>query len=265
MTVYEVMIKANECLIKGDSISDRQKQNIINMFLASISSNDVAQRFYQGVRYPNNTDSTGNGKMYPLFFIPPYNNGKKYKTIMTVTPKTHILSANMYELEIIRLLHLFEPNNTTVHNMVCKTLERLKTTCYGNNYCGQGECFDASIVVLRFLSAAIPNEINWMKKQIDNFHLHFAKKHRHWGVLWYYWLCLSELPAAIPEIIYYKNDLLKQINRSCVMNSEHDKYAHPLCICIVRNCLARLPEYEYIKECKPYISDKDNRLHFNMS
>jgi hypothetical protein len=105
-----------------------------------------------------------------------------------------------------------------------------------------------------------------MKSRIDVFHKHFAEKHRISCVTWYYWLCLSEMPEeiAIPEILFYKNDILKQLNRSYVMNSEHDKETHPTLIEIIRNCFARLPEYEYIKDRKPYVSEKDGRLHFDM-
>lgn len=56
--------------------------------------------------------------MYPMYFIPPYNDGKKYKTVLNQIPKTHILSANMYELEIIRLMHLLSPNHPDVKQIV---------------------------------------------------------------------------------------------------------------------------------------------------
>jgi hypothetical protein len=42
--------------------------------------------------------------MSPEFFIPPYNDGKKLKTLYNQTPKTNIFSANNYELGILRLL-----------------------------------------------------------------------------------------------------------------------------------------------------------------
>lgn len=53
-------------------------------------------------------------------------------------------------------------------------------------------------------------------------------------------------------------------NKSCVMKSEQDKIIHPVLLSIIRNNIARYPEYEYIKERKPFVSDKDGRLHFNM-
>jgi hypothetical protein len=49
-----------------------------------------------------------------------------------------------------------------------------------------------------------------------------------------------------------------------VMNSENDKIVHPVSLCVLRNCLARLPEYAHIKDIQPFVSEKDGRLHFNM-
>ena len=88
----------------------------------------------------------------------------------------------------------------------------------------------------------------------------------HGNVLWYYWLCLSELPFtfAEPEIQRYKDKIIIQLSRSSVMNSENDKINHPVMICAIRSVLARLSEYAYIKDRQPYISDKDGRLHFDM-
>lgn len=102
MTPYELMIKANHYLIKGGMLTDAQKQNIVRQLMAARSTQDQARRFYAGVKFPDNIDPDGR-QMYPFFFIPPYNDGKKYKTIFNQTPKTHIMSANMYELEILRL------------------------------------------------------------------------------------------------------------------------------------------------------------------
>lgn len=266
MTTYELMIKTNHYIIKGGNLTEKQKHNIVGQFLSAVSTKETTQRFYNSVKFPNNIDSEGR-RLYPIFFIPPYNNGKKYPTVMTVTPKTHILSANSYELEIIRLLHILAPENEIVKSMVAQTLERLKTTCFGNQDDGIGECFETSLIVLRFLAAAAPHEIKWISERIDNYYKHFSERHRHWGVKWYFWLCLSELPFEIarPNILKYKDEILSQLHRSCVMNSDFDKTTHPMIICMIRNVMARLPEYEYIEDREPYVSEKDNRLHFDMN
>jgi len=195
MTPHELMVKTNHHLIKSGNLTEPQKTNIVRQLLAARNDERTKQSFYNGVKFPNNIDGDGR-RMYPIFYMPPYNDGKKLKTIYNQTPKTHILSANMYELEIIRLLHLFAPDNPDVQNMVTKTLERLKTTCFG--YCddGLGECFDTALVVLRFL-AATSDDAAWMQSRIDNYNSHVSEKKRPWYALWYFWLCLSELPFEI--------------------------------------------------------------------
>jgi hypothetical protein len=205
--------------------------------------------------------------MYPEFFIPNYDDGKKLKTLYNQTPKTRIFSANNYELGILRLLIMFAPDNVDVQNMKQRTLERLTTTCFGNADDGLGECFDASLVVLRFLAAAAPNDLTWIKSRIDNYNYHAIEKKRPWYSLWFYRLCLSEIPFSLAEseIIKYKDEMLRWLTtKSFVMNSENDKTVHPVLLCAARNCLARLPEYSHIKDIQPIVSEKDGRLHFNM-
>ena len=94
------------------------------------------------------------------------NNGKKLITINGVMPKTQIFSANHYELEILRLLALWRVGDDVVDNMLQKTRERLANTCFGK-FCAAGECFEASIITLRFLSAAFPHEEKWMQKLVE--------------------------------------------------------------------------------------------------
>ncbi len=267
MTPHELMVKTNHYLIKGGELTVGQKANIVGQFLAARSTSEQAKRFYRSVKYPNNIDSDGR-QMYPIFYMPPYNDGEKLKTIYNQMPKTHIFSANMYELEIMRLLCLLVPENPVVCDMSAQTLERLKTTCFGNMNDGLGECFDTSLVVLRFLAAAAPDDTAWMKSRIDNYNAYAGEKKRPWYALWYFWLCLSELPFEIaePEILKYKGQMLPWLTtRSAVMNSEHDINVHPVIICSLRNCLCRFPEYMHINGIQPYVSEKDGRLHFDMN
>ncbi len=266
MTPYELMVKTNHYLIKGGALANAQKANIVRQLLAAKSTPEQATRFYAGVRFPGNIDSSGR-RMYPEFFIPPYNSGKKYKTILNQTPKTHILSANLYELEILRLLHLFSPNDPEIKNMVEKTLARLKTTCFGSEDDGVGECFDTNLIVIRFLSAAAPNNAAWIQDRIDNYNRHVNDKKRPWFSRWYFWLCLSELPfeLARPEVDKYKREMANWLeHKSCVMNSESDRIIHPVLLCILRNNLVHYPEYAHIKDRQPYTNEKDGRLYFNM-
>ena len=108
------------------------------------------------------------------------NCGKKLKTIFNQMPKTHILSANMYELEILRLLYLLAPENVDVKVMINETLKRLKTTCFGYQDDGVGECIDTSLVVLRFIGTVAKDETDWIKSRIDNYNHHVNEKKRSW-------------------------------------------------------------------------------------
>ena len=268
MTAYDLMIKANHHLIKGGDLTCPQKANIVRQLLDARSTPGQIQRFHRGVT------KGGDGRhMYPSYFIPPYNDGKKLQTVIPMSPKTHILSANSYELEIVRLLYLFAPSEPVVKEMTDKTLARLKTTCFGYQDCAVGECFHSALIALRFLAAALPDDTGWINKLLAFFKRHMDEKLTlkgkgvHGNVLWYYWLCLSELPLALaePEILRYKDKIIVQLKRSSVMNSESDKTNHPVMICMLRNCLSRFPEYAHIKDTQPYVSEKDGRLHFDIS
>lgn len=248
MDTYDLMIKANHYLIKGGMLTDRHKNKMVNELLVSRSMSDEAQGYCGGVGFPSSTDKQRRG-MYPIFYIPPHNSGKGLKTILGQTPKTQILSANMYELEILRLLYILAPKNEEVSNMVSATLGRLKTTCFGYMDDGAGECFDASLVVLRFLAAAAVNETEWIGSRIDNFKRHYNEKKRPWFPLWYYWLCLSELPfeIAVTELDSYKSEMLNRLeSKGCVMNNKNDSSIRPVLQCILRNALSKYPEYEYL-------------------
>jgi len=201
VTAYDLMMKTNHYLMQGGALTDAQRANIVCQLLAARSDERTKQSFYKGVRYPGNVDANGEGRMYPGYFIPPYQEGKKLQTVIPMSPKTHILSANAYELEIIRLLHLFAPGNPDVQNMVRGTLRRLRGTCFGNG-CAAGECFHAALPVLRFLAAAAPVETAWIKKLISFYNEHIEEKLKSKkcgkNVVRYYELCLAELRCAQP-------------------------------------------------------------------
>jgi len=217
MTAYELMIKTNHHLIQGGKLTEPQKANIVRQLLASRVDERKRPKFFDDA-------------IYPKFFIPPYNEGRKFQTVIPMSPKTHILSANAYELEIIRLLYIFDPDNSEVREILIKTLARLKVTCPGGECC-IGECFHSSLPVLRLL-AAIPNETEWIKNLMLKIQKHIDdKKKCNNGAVSYYWLCLSELPIEIaaPEILRYKDKMVQGLNKN-----------DPLMICVIRNALNRI-------------------------
>lgn len=128
MMAYELMIKTNRYLISGGALTEHQKKTIAGQLIGAVTNYETAKRFYKNVSFPGNIDENGR-RMYPLFYIPPH--GKKLMTLLGQTPKTHLFSANMYELEILRLLAVLAPTDERVFHMLPETKVRLKTTCFG--------------------------------------------------------------------------------------------------------------------------------------
>lgn len=267
MMPHELMVRTNHYLIKGGELTAAQKTNITGQLLAAKSTPEQSQRRFTKIK-------GGERDMYPYLYVLPYNGGVKLNTIFNQEPKTQILSMNNYELEIVRLLYLFEPNNQTLNDMVDQILERLKKTCFGNLGCGTGECFDAGLITLRFLAATVPDNTNWISNLIKCYNDTASKrKHsKYYGphytkyYAWYYWLCLGELPYEIAEseIIKHKEEILSSAKTGLAMTTEANKILNPVRMSALKNCISRLSEYEKIKECQPYISDKDGRLRLDI-
>ena len=248
MTAYEIMLKTNYHLIRGGEYSIVEKANIV-------------QQLYD--------NRITDGKMrkaefaYPKFFIPPYNNGKALPTLIPMSSKTFQVGDNAYEFEILRILKMFSQQNGNISNMLEATSERLKHTCFGYKSCYHCECFDASLVVLRYLTFSEPNNIAWLEKQLAIYNNHFADKRRTAGIQRYYWLCLSDMPFDIAEkeISRQKDAILYQLNQRHLAKGENADIP----LYVMRNTLARLPEFSYIKNRQPYIDEKTGRLRFDMA
>lgn len=255
----------NSRLIEGDFISSAEKQIITEAFLSGISDRRAVIRFHNGVKAPKAEDGDPR-RIYPELYIPPYNDGKKHMTLTGFLPKTHILSSNAYELEILRLLALFIPEDKKVISMLSHTRERLKTACFAGS-CFLGECYETGLVTLRFINTAYPMDLIWRINLLEKTMLHFDDKKRHSGTRFYLWLSLSELPfdIALPFIKKYENELCKHLRRGCLINCDFDLKINTLNKNIIRNCLSRLGKYEYLKQRRPYIDDRDGRLYFDMS
>lgn len=256
MTPHELMIKTNHYLIKGGELTDAQKANIVGQLLAARTEEYKIKKFYIKMK--------ADGSTYPGYFLPPYNDNKKYETVIPMSPKTHILSMNAYEMDIMRLLHLFAPKNPTVRDLVSGTIKRLKTTCFGGA-CMEGECFHTTLPVLRFLTAANRDDKAWMNRLVTKIHKGIDRQYKG-NAIGYYCLCLSELPYDVAEqgLLKYKNYMLEKLAKSVPMTTERNKLYQPALYYVMRNCLSRFAEFEYIKNREPYVSDKDGRLYFNV-
>ena len=247
MRVYDLMIKTNHYLIRGGELNNAQKVNIV-------------RQLYEN-RVTDGRMRTFDPYAYPKFFIPPYNNGKKLQTVVPMSPKSNIIADNAYEFEILRLLHLFAPSDE-LSRMIEATLYRLRFTCFGYQECHYADCFEAGLTVLRFISFAATDDLDWINKQINIYNNHYLDRKRHSGVQRYYWNILSDMPFDIaePEIHRQKDEIIKQINKKYSFNNESDDIP----LYVMRNTLARLPDFSYIKNQKPYVDSKTGRLLFDL-
>ncbi len=261
MTPYEIIFKVNESIIKNKSIGEDEKVEISTTLVQAVEDKSSIEHFYASM----NSSTNNINELQPLFYFIPYNEGKKYRTITMVTPYTRLFAANDYELEILRILALFHGQSEEVKDMLLRTKERLSGIPLETIY-DKSECFDICIVALRFIGTVFPHDTELIQNLINVIKAHFQDKKRHSGTAFYYRLTLSELPNSIAfqEINSMRNALLQQLGKSYVMNSENDKYINVLDKYILRNCLSRLSDFQYLKEREPFVSEKDGRLHFDV-
>jgi len=256
-SAYALTMDTNRFLLRGGVLTDAHKAKIVRLLLA--------EKYKPGARI----HESKTGPSYPRFFIPPYNDGKKFQTLVPMSPKSYIIADNAYEFEILRLLKLFAPRESAMaqdnhaqmlDEMYTVTQNRLKQTCFGYKRCHYADCFEAGLTVLRFLTFAEPKNTRWMTKQIDVFNGHFADRKRHSGVLRYYWLCLSDMPEAlaIPQIERQRDAILEQLGRSYLVKTGDEDIP----LLVARNTLARLPAYADLRTRKPYVDERSGRMYF---
>lgn len=263
MSIHELLRDTNSKMLKGENFSDLEKQEITQVLLSGVSSQDTVNRFHKGVRAPDD------GRIiYPLFYIPPYNDGKKLRLITGQLPKTQILSANHYELEILRILALWDRDNPTVRSMLDETSKRLDTTCF-SHFCATGECVGAGVAVLRFLSALNPQDVKWINEilmpmiaQYNNGHKGMAATNNNVPVFYLY----SVLPDIANESCYElikerKEWIIHMLTRGGITGPAIQDTYNVTILYILKNALSMLPEYEYMKNRIVYISEKDNRCY----
>lgn len=240
---YRLAVETDCRLIKGGTLSPEEREGI-------------AAALLEGARPSPPAKPAGQRELYPVFYVP--GEGVKVRSLMGQAPKTKILAGNMVELEILRLLCLLAPEHPQVVSMREETLRRLKSACFASQDDGVGECFDASLLALRFLCAAVPEDTAWIQSRIGNYNRHAGEKKRPWFSLWYFWLCLSEMPLelALSEIGKHREELEKKLRRSYVMHSSQDRALHPMLLCMLRNLMARLPEYGWLRERQPYLDEQ---------
>lgn len=269
MEAYRILTETNRKMIFSEEISAAEKADIVSALLNSICSKEDILNYKRRMRVNAETDC-----IYPGYFIPPYNGGRKLRLVQGYLPKTNILYANHYELEILRLLVLFAPENQAVWEMVDASLQRLKNTCFGNS-CTQGECFATGICVLRLLAAARPDDVEWIDRLLDPLGEAFLTFGSGQAAV-QKGIPLSYLLMAFTDINHQKTRdficqkkawLLDLLRRGWITGklsngkiSEGDTY-NLMGKYIIRNAIGTLPEYEDVSKYRIYIDPDDERCY----
>lgn len=272
MDKYNVLMELNRKMIFGEEITDTEKREAVSIFLNGICGKEDIVKYKKRMRVNAETDN-----IYPNYYVPPYVGSKKLRLIQGYLPKTNILYANHYELEILRLLYLFVPEKKRVEEMVSNTLKRLKGTCFGNS-CMQGECLATGISVLRFLTVTVPDEKEWIDRlhnPLGDIFLSFVNGQAasQQGIpLSYLLMAFTDINSEKSrELIMQKKEwLLDLLRRGWITGklsngkiSEGDTY-NLMGKYILRNAIGILPEFEDVSKYEIYVSDKDGRCYCNI-
>ena len=272
MEKYKVLMGLNRKMIFGEEIADAEKEEAVSVFLNGICDKGDIVKYKKRMRVNAETDN-----IYPNYYIPPYVGGKKLRLIQGYLPKTNILYANHYELEILRLLYILAPENKTVCEMVNNTLQRLKGTCFGNS-CMQGECLATGISVLRFLAVATPEDKEWIDKlfaPLGDIFLSFGNGQAaiQQGIpLSYLLMAFTDINnEKCRELIKQKQEwLLDLLRRGWITGklsngkiSEGDTY-NLMGKYILRNAIGILLEFADVSKYEIYVNDKDERCYCNI-
>ena len=253
----------------GEEITEEERTTAFLTFLNGRNDLEEINRYKKRMRVNPKADC-----IYPNYYLPPYNGGKKLRLVQGYLPKTNILYANHYEAEILRLLVKFAPDNETVNDMVYHTLERFDKTCFGNS-CTQGECITTGICVLRLLAAVQPMDEIWINKLLDplgEVFLSFGtgQAASKQGVpLSYLLMAFTDINNETTRnfLRQKKEWLVELLRRGWITGklsngkiSEGDTY-NLLGKYIIRNAVCTLPEYPDKEDYRIYVDDVDERCY----
>ncbi|MDE6763150.1 MAG: hypothetical protein K2J73_05680 [Oscillospiraceae bacterium] len=272
MEKYKILMEINKKAIFAEEISDAEKEKAVSVLLNGVCHKEEILKYKKRMKADPKTDT-----IYPDYYIPPYNGNKKLRLIQGYLPKTNILYANHYELEVIRLLFMFASDNEKVNEMVESTLQRLKNTCFGNS-CTQGECVATGISVLRFLAAVRPDDSEWIDKLLNplgDMFLSFGSGQAavQKGIpLSYLLMAFTDINSEKTRylITQKKEWLLDLLRRGWITGklsngkiSEGDSY-NLMGKYIIRNAIGTLSGYEDVSKYEIYVSSKDERCYCNI-
>lgn len=272
MEVYEMLREINRKEIMGEEIPEAEKEQVVSAFLHAVCGREEVINYKKRMRAKAETEN-----LYPNYYIPPYSGSRKYRLVQGYLPKTNMLYANHYELEILRVLCRNAPKHKLVNEMVEHTLQRLKCAGFGNR-CMQGEYAIVGICTLRLLAAVRPGDSEGICRLLDplgNIFLSFGNGQAavQKGIpVSYLLMAFTDINNEKTRtfLAQRKDWLLNLLRRGWIMGklsngkiSEIDTY-NLLFKYIIRNALGTLPEYVGIGTREIYVSSRDGRCYCNI-
>lgn len=253
----------------GEEITEEEKSEAVSIFLNGRNNSEKIFGYKTIIKVdPKETF------LYPYYYLPPRNAGKKLRLVQGYLPKTNLLYANHYEAEVLRLLVKFAPDNEIVKEMVHCTLKRFDKTCYGNS-CTQGECIIAGICVLRFLAAVQPRDEMKISRLLEPLGERFLTFGPGQATL-QQGIPLSYLLMAFTDVDNEKTRMFLEQKKDWLLDllrcgwstgklskgkiSQGDAY-NLLSKYIIRNAVCTLPEYPRKEDFRIYISETDERCY----
>jgi hypothetical protein len=166
MTIQNIIDTYNYSVVTGCQLSKKATNELYDALLEHIDMN--------GDAYLDDNKSS----MVPYFLKVQDHISKDFMTFTGYRPKTKILYSNYCELELLRILYLLQPISSD-YNWIFETVrDRIRETCFGR-FCPTGECFEISILALRFISTVFPEEKLWIDLYVTNIaHTIFSQKRR---------------------------------------------------------------------------------------
>ncbi|MCL1887465.1 MAG: hypothetical protein FWF96_01160 [Kiritimatiellaeota bacterium] len=212
MEGHQRLCDINTRLLNGGDVTETERRETTAFFLS--------QRADAASLRSNPPRLCAGGTYSPLFFTPPWPDGKRARLITGHLPKTGILHANHYELEVVRLLLLFAPQNPEVRDMAARTSERLEHTCFGK-FCPKGECVAAGVCALRFYNVHAPGDAQKRRRLLEplgKLFLRAGPGRSEWQCqlpVSYFLLALSETQDDMAVgLIRAKRDWLQRLSMS---------------------------------------------------
>ena len=269
MEKYKILCELIQKEQFDEEIMEEEKNTAVSIFLNGRNDPEDVIQYKKRMRVNPQEDC-----IYPNYYLPPYNGGKKLRLVQGYLPKTNILYANHYEAEILRLLVKFAPDHETVKDMVFHTLKRFENSCFGNS-CTQGECIITGICVLRLLAVIRPIDDMWIDKllgPLGEIFLSFGSGQAalQRGIpLSYLLMAFTDIDnEKTRNLIEQKKEWLVQLLRKGWITgklsngkiSEGDTY-NLLGKYIIRNAVCTLPDYSAKENYRIYIDDTDERCY----